>query len=54
MIDARSDALARGGKTGGELLPGVLDEFIEFAYGGAFEFAVRTEDAAGVEDHGGS
>lgn len=41
MVQARS--AAREGETGGELLPGVLDEFIEFAYGGAFEFAIRSE-----------
>lgn len=34
MIDARS---------AGELLPGVIDEFIEFAYGGAFEFAIWSD-----------
>jgi len=44
MIEARSTALLGSGKTGSELLPGVLDEFIEFAYGGTFEFAVRSED----------
>ena len=27
----------------GELLPGVIDEFIEFAYGGAFEFAIWSD-----------
>lgn len=32
MIEARS---------AGELLPGLIDEFIEFAYGGAFEFCRR-------------
>lgn len=36
MIQARSGA--RAGETVGELLPGGLGEFIEFAYGGAFEF----------------
>jgi hypothetical protein len=40
MIEARSHALRSSGSRGSELLPGVLDEFIEFAYGGAFEFAV--------------
>ncbi len=34
MIEARA---------AGELLPGVIDEFIEFAYGGAFEFAVGSD-----------
>ena len=34
MIDARS---------AGEILPGVIDEFIEFAYGGAFEFAILND-----------
>lgn len=47
MIQARS--AARAGEAGSELLPGVLDEFIEFAYGGAFEFAILSEDAAGTE-----
>jgi len=40
MIEARSAALADAGKVGGDPLPGVIDEFIEFAYGGAFEFAI--------------
>lgn len=38
MIEAHSAALLGSGQAGGDLLPGVLDEFIEFAYGGAFEF----------------
>jgi hypothetical protein len=37
MIEARS---------AGELLPGVIDEFVEFAYGGAFEFAIWSDDAS--------
>jgi hypothetical protein len=45
IIDARCVALSSAGKVAGELLPGVIDEFIEFAYGGAFEFAIRTEAA---------
>ncbi len=45
MIEARSAALASSGKIGGKPLPGVIDEFIEFAYGGAFEFAVLNDDA---------
>jgi hypothetical protein len=45
MIEARSAALARGGNVGSELLPGVLDEFIEFAYGGAFAFAIVSDDS---------
>jgi hypothetical protein len=49
MIEARSVALARSGRAGGELLPGVLDEFIEFAYGGAFEFSIRNEDSRSSE-----
>ena len=49
MIEARSVALAGSGKAGGEMLPGVLDEFIEFAYGGAFEFAFRNEDSRSNE-----
>lgn len=43
MIEARSAALAGAGKPGSELLPGIIDEFIEFAYGGAFEFAIRSD-----------
>jgi hypothetical protein len=39
MIEARAAALVAGAD-GTELLPGVIDEFIEFAYGGAFEFAI--------------
>ena len=35
MIDARAAALVDSGQRRGEMLPGVLDEFIEFAYGGA-------------------
>jgi hypothetical protein len=38
MIQSRSDA----SKEAIELLPGALDEFIEFAYGGSFAFAVST------------
>ena len=34
MIDARS---------AGKVVPGVIDEFIEFAYGGAFEFAILND-----------
>jgi hypothetical protein len=37
MIEARS---------AGDLLPGVIDEFVEFAYGGAFEFAIWSDDAS--------
>ena len=51
MIQARATACA--GKTGGELLPGVLDEFIEFAYGGAFEFTLSNENASGVKTDSG-
>jgi hypothetical protein len=43
MIEARAAALAGSGEPGGELLPGVIDEFIEFAYGGAFEFAILSD-----------
>jgi hypothetical protein len=43
MIEARSAALAGAGKLDGELLPGVIDEFIAFAYGGAFEFAIWSD-----------
>jgi hypothetical protein len=45
MIEARSAALASSDKGVSELLPGVLDEFIEFAYGGAFAFAISSDDA---------
>jgi hypothetical protein len=47
MIQARS--AAREGETGGELPPGVLEEFIQFAYGGAFEFAMRNKALSGPE-----
>jgi hypothetical protein len=43
MIEARAVALAMGGKPAGDLLPGVIEEFVEFAYGGAFEFAIRND-----------
>ena len=46
MIQARSLALARGDKIAGDLLPGVLEEFIEFAYGGAFAFAILRAGAS--------
>ena len=47
MVQAR--ATAGAGESGGELLPGVLDEFIQFAYGGAFEFTLSHEDASGAD-----
>ena len=43
MVNARSVAMATSGELTGELLAGVLDEFIEFAYGGAFTFAVSPD-----------
>jgi hypothetical protein len=43
MIAARAAARVDAGQAGGEPLPGVIDEFIEFAYGGAFEFAILNE-----------
>jgi hypothetical protein len=43
MIAARSAALVDAGKNGAELQLGVVDEFIEFAYGGAFEFAIWSD-----------
>jgi hypothetical protein len=49
MIEARSAGLASGATPGGELLSGVLDEFIEFAYGGAFEFAISSADVNAAE-----
>lgn len=34
-----------------ELLPGMLDEFIEFAYGGAFEFSISQQSRdSGADD----
>ena len=48
MIHARFGA--RVDEPGGELLPGVIDEFIEFAYGGAFEFAISSEDMPNAEN----
>jgi hypothetical protein len=44
MIEARSAALSASGASG-DLLPGTLDEFIQFAYGGAFAFAILSDDA---------
>lgn len=44
MIEARAIAIAGSGKPACDLPPGLLEEFIEFAYGGAFEFAIL-EDA---------
>jgi hypothetical protein len=43
MIEARSAALADAGNVGSQVLPGVIDEFIAFAYGGAFEFAIWSD-----------
>jgi hypothetical protein len=43
MVAARAAALAGAGQVEGELLPGLIDEFIEFAYGGAFEFAIWSD-----------
>jgi hypothetical protein len=40
MIEARSTAFAGADQVNVETLPGVIEEFIEFAYGGAFEFAI--------------
>lgn len=41
MMSARSAATSAD--IAGELLPGMLDEFIEFAYGGAFTFAISPD-----------
>jgi hypothetical protein len=46
MIEARSLALADGDKIVSDLLPGLLEEFIEFAYGGAFTFAILSARAS--------
>lgn len=43
MIEARSIARRKLGEGSEELLPGVIDEFIAFAYGGAFDFAIHEE-----------
>lgn len=43
MIEARSAALADAGNLGTQVLPGVIDEFIAFAYAGAFEFAIWSD-----------
>ena len=43
MIEARSAALADAGNLGSQVLPGVIDEFIAFAYAGAFEFAIWSD-----------
>ena len=45
MIAARAAALVCSAGGGAQLLPGVIDEFIEFAYGGAFEFAIWSDDS---------
>jgi hypothetical protein len=31
----------------------MLDEFIEFSYGGAFKFAIRNEGTSGAESDSG-
>lgn len=49
MLEKRSLAFATSGKADGELLPSVIDEFIEFAYGGAFKFAIRHEGTRGID-----
>lgn len=43
MLGARSAALADAGNLSNQMLPGVVDEFIAFAYGGAFEFAIWSD-----------
>jgi hypothetical protein len=50
MIEARAVALPSSGKPDAELLPGVLEEFTEFAYGGAFEFAIWSDARDGAGD----
>jgi hypothetical protein len=45
MIEARSAAFTEAGNVGSQVLPGVVDEFIAFAYGGAFEFAIWSDDS---------
>jgi hypothetical protein len=53
MIEARFVALEGGSQAVDELLPGMLDEFIEFSYGGAFKFAIRNEGTSGAESDSG-
>jgi hypothetical protein len=43
MIEARAATLVKDGRPAGDLLPGLFEEFIEFAYGGAFKFAIWGE-----------
>lgn len=43
MIAARADAIATAdGRAAEALLPGVIEEFVEFAYGGAFTFVLSS------------
>jgi hypothetical protein len=44
MVEARAAALVGNVGRGSGLLTGVLDEFVEFAYGGSFEFATLTDE----------
>lgn len=43
MIAARTGATAADGEVTEELLPGVIEEFVEFAYGGAFTFTLASD-----------
>ena len=43
MITARAAAInAAGGQVSEALVPGVMAEFVEFAYGGAFTFILAS------------
>jgi hypothetical protein len=43
MITARAAAIkAAGGQVSEALVPGVMEEFVEFAYGGAFTFVLAS------------
>jgi hypothetical protein len=52
MIESWSAALVSRGRPGAELPLDVLDDFIQFAYGGAFEFAISSEDCRAASDSG--
>lgn len=53
MIDAQSLALENSGKATGQLDADVLDDFIEFVRGGAFEFGFSGEGTGKAEVRSG-